>query len=75
MNKEENEKIDFGDLCFGGAALFALINIIDSIIYFLKIKLHYKFAASLAIKSTSLFNLSVECAFTQLHFISNSLDK
>ena len=39
----------------------------------LKVKLNY--AASLAIKSTSLFNLSVECAFTQLHFISNSLVK
>ena len=35
----------------------------------------YKLAASLAIKSTSLFNLSVECAFTQFHLISNSLDK
>ena len=33
----------------------------------------YKFAASLAIKSTSLFNSSVECAFTQFQLISNSL--
>ena len=36
---------------------------------------NYKFAASLAIKSTSLFNLSVECAFTQFQLISNSLVK
>ena len=35
----------------------------------------YKFAASLAIKSTSLFNSSVECAFTQFQLISNSLAK
>ena len=33
----------------------------------------YKFAASLAIKSTSLFNSSVECAFTQFQLILNSL--
>jgi len=34
--KRENNKIDFGDLCFGGALIFALINIIDSLLIFLK---------------------------------------
>ena len=36
IEKKENNNIDFGDVCFAGAAFFALINIIDTIIYFLK---------------------------------------